>query len=83
MLIDFAKLLAKGLIFARYFCESSLLGKTSASPATHLAALGRHLAAHRLTLAGTGAGNWHHANSAGRRQSDSIGTGHRWIRSDR
>jgi integrase/recombinase XerD len=29
MLIDFAKLLAKGLIFARYFCESSLLGKTS------------------------------------------------------
>jgi Domain of unknown function (DUF4158) len=29
MLIDFAKLLAKGLIFARYFCESSPLGKTS------------------------------------------------------
>ena len=31
----------------------------------------------RLTLAGTGAGNWHHAHSAGRRQSDSIGAGHR------
>jgi xanthine dehydrogenase iron-sulfur cluster and FAD-binding subunit A len=43
----------------------------------HLAALGRHIAAHLLTLAGTGAGNWHHANSADRGQSDSIGAGHR------
>ena len=38
-----------------------------APPATHLPALGRHVAAHRLTLAGAGAGNWHHAHASSRR----------------